>query len=309
MPLDDDVRAMLDATPVQTPLRDVAPQMAREAMAAASVLMGPGESVHEVRDLAIPRGTQTLRARLFRPTETPELPVVVYFHGGGWVVGSIETHDAYCRSLANAAGVAVVSVDYRLAPEHRFPAAADDAFLATQWVHQHAASLGCAADRMAVMGDSAGGNLAAAVTLMSRDRGGPALRLQILIYPITDCDFSRGSYLEFATDYFLTRDNMIWFWEQYVGDLGGEPELHYAAPLRAELHQLPPALVITAEYDPLRDEGEAYARKLLAAGGRVELVRFPGVIHGFVRRLKEISKARAALETVSRAICREVFGD
>lgn len=211
--------------------------------------------------------------------------IVLFFHGGGWVLGSVDTHDAVCRRLANETGCLVLSVDYRLAPEHRFPAALDDCFAAANWAHEHAERLGGDRERLFVSGDSAGGNLAAAVALRARDDGGPPLRGQILVYPITDCNFDRDSYREFGDGYHLTRDTMRWFWEQYTSN-DAEARHLWASPLRAgDLSRLPPALVVTAEYDPLRDEGRAYADALAAAGVPVERIDCRGMIHGFFRRL------------------------
>ena len=220
----------------------------------------------------------------------------MYFHGGGWVIGSLETHDGTCRELAAGAGCVVVSVDYRLAPEHRYPAAAEDCYAATRWCAEHAAELAIDARRIAVGGDSAGGNLAAVVAQMARDRGGPGLVLQLLVYPVTDHDFGTASYRDNAAGYLLTAADMRWFWGHYLGDdtaRGAEP---YASPLRAaSLAGLPPALVITAELDPLRDEGEAYARALEAAGVAAKLHRYDGMIHGFFGMSAIMDQAVAAV--------------
>jgi acetyl esterase len=212
------------------------------------------------------------------------------------VIGSLETHDGSCRELANRVGCVVVSVDYRLAPEHRYPAAAEDCFAATNWVAENAAALGVDPKRIAIGGDSAGGNLAAAVALMARDRSGPALRHQLLIYPVTDADFTCASYRENAEGYLLTTKAMEWFWGHYVPDAVLRKEA-YAAPLQAkDLAGLPPAFVITAEYDPLRDEGEAYAKRLQQAGVRTTLRRYDGAIHGFFAMglLAEVARTAVA---------------
>jgi acetyl esterase len=208
-------------------------------------------------------------------------PLVVFLHGGGWVLCDLDTHDIPCRNLANATGSVVVSVDYRLAPEHRFPAAIDDAYAALAWAHEHAGELGADPARLAVAGDSAGGNLAAAVALAARDRGGPALRYQLLIYPVLDHDFDRPSYQENAVGNFLTAVHMQWYWDQYVPDVDARDN-PLASPMRApELRGLPPAYVITAECDVLRDEGNAYAARLRDAGVPVTLSCAPGMFHGF----------------------------
>jgi acetyl esterase len=230
--------------------------------------------------------------------------VLVYFHGGGWVIGNPDTHDNLCKALANRSSARVVSVDYRLAPEHRFPAAPEDCYAATCWVAERGAEIGVDGARLAVAGDSAGGNLATVVALMARDRGGPRLRHQVLIYPVTDCDFDTPSYRDNAEGYLLTRDAMRWFWDHYLPD----PDLRtnpYAAPLRAEkLAGLPPATVLTAEYDPLRDEGEAYAARLREAGVPVEATRHHGQIHGFVQLLDVFDAARRAVDELGLALRR-----
>jgi acetyl esterase len=260
------------------------------------------EDVARVDDHRVPVDGGDIAVRCYTPAGTGPFPVHVYFHGGGWVIGDIETHDGVCRSLANAAACVVVSADYRLAPEHKFPVAVDDAFAATRWVAARAATLGVDGDRMAVGGDSAGGNLAAAVALLSRDRGGPPLALQVLVYPVTQHAFDTPSYQEHADGYLLTRSAMRWFWNHYLRrpEDGEEP---LASPLLARsLHGLPPALVITAEHDPLRDEGEAYAARLREAGVPVTVTRYPGMIHGFLRMLNMVDKARAARDEIAAAL-------
>jgi acetyl esterase len=251
--------------------------------------------VGSVVDRRIPGPAGDIPVRVYTPNGTAPFPLLVYFHGGGWVLGGIDTHDGTCRSLANGAGCVVVSVDYRLAPEHRYPAAAEDCCAATQWAAAHAAELGADARRVAVGGDSAGGNLAAVVALMARDRGGPALVLQLLIYPATDARFDTASYRDNADGYLLTAADMRWFWDHYLGDSGRGAE-PYASPLRAaDLSGLPPALVITAEFDPLRDEGEAYAKRLEDAGVASRLSRYDGMIHGFFGMGQMIDRANAAV--------------
>jgi acetyl esterase len=303
MPLDPAVRRWLDDVygGPYTPMHELTVEQARRQMLAASELLGLGEAVAAVDDLVADGPSGPIPVRLYRPLpdDAAPLPVVVYFHGGGWVLGSIATHDAYCRSLANASGWAVASVDYRLAPEHPFPTPLEDAFAATRWIARQAQQLQLDPQRLAVAGDSAGGNLAAAVTLASRARRGPAIDRQALLYPITDCRFDGPSYQSNAEGYHLTRATMIWFWRHYLED-ADEADNPYAAPLRADsLAGLPPALVMTAEFDPLLDEGEAYARRLIESGVPTRLSRYDGMIHGFVRRLKEWQQADDALQEVA----------
>ena len=244
----------------------------------------PAPQIGAVRDV-LTEGAQAIPLRVYRPpgvSDSRRLPVLVYFHGGGWVIGDLETHDVLCRQLTAEAGVSVIAVDYRLAPEHKFPAAADDAWAATRWIAAHAAELGVDADRLAVGGDSAGGNLAAVVALLAREAGGPRIALQILLYPVTDLVSESQSYADLADGYMLTRDSMRWFRAQYLAKEQDAADWR-VSPLRApSLAGLPPALVVTAGYDPLRDEGEAYARRLREAGVSVDAVSFGGMIHGFV---------------------------
>ncbi|TFG96842.1 MAG: alpha/beta hydrolase [Myxococcales bacterium] len=266
--------------------------------------LGPRPDVAVVKDLEIPGPAGPIPLRVYRPSERTDLPVLVYLHGGGWAICSLETHDVSCRQLANAADCVVVSVDYRLAPEHRFPAAPEDSYAALDWTARNAASLGGDPRRLAIGGDSAGGNLTAAVSLMARDRKGPQLCHQLLIYPVTDHAFDTDSYRENANAPILTREIMQGFWGHYLAreEDGRHP---YASPLRAEdLSGLPPAHLITAEYDPLRDEGEAYARRLAAAGVPVVQRRYDGMIHGFFGFGDFIDLAREAVDDVARELRR-----
>jgi acetyl esterase len=268
--------------------------------AAAPDLFGPLDDVGSVVEQTLPGPGGPLRVRIYEAAGTRPFPVVVYLHGGGWVVGSFETHDGVCRALAARTPCIVVAVDYRLAPEHRFPAALEDAWAATAWVAEHAASLGGDPERIAVGGDSAGGTLATACAMRARDRG-LRLALQLLVYPAADHRFDTPSYEECAEGYGLTRDALRWYWAQYLGsDDGSAPE---ASPLRAsDLAGLAPACVFTAEYDPLRDEGEAYAARLEAAGVPVRLSRCEGLIHGFFRMPGTIPRANAVLDEAAEAL-------
>ena len=271
---------------------------ARKRYLAMCELAGPPEAVDKVDDRTLPGGT---RVRVYTPAGPGPKPALIYFHGGGWVLGSPETIDAPCRRLANASGCVVVSVDYPLAPEHHFPKPLDDCYAATAYIAGHAASFGVDARRIAVGGDSAGGNLAAAVAIMARDQGGPALAFQLLIYPVTDHAFDTSSYRAFGKGYALTETAMRWFWSQYLAhpDQGDKP---LASPLRADLHGLPPAFVLTAEFDPLRDEGEAYAAKLRAAGVRVQARRYDGQLHGFFQMGGVMDRGKQAIDDAAAAL-------
>jgi acetyl esterase len=234
------------------------------------------------------------------------LPAVVFVHGGGWVVGGKDTHDRLVREIAHGAEAAVVVVDYSRSPEARYPVAVEEVYAVLAWVRSHGGSIGVDPTRVALVGDSAGGNLVAAVTLLGRSRGGPTADLQVLLCPATDTSFSQPSYAEFGDGYFLTRDGLQWAWDQYVPDSMAR-EASMVAPLRAsmsELAGLPPALVITAECDILRDEGEAYARRLIAAGVRVTATRYLGTIHAFtvLNPLAHTPATRAAVGQITHAL-------
>lgn len=305
MPLDPQARAVLEqmaAAGIQPPHTLSVPEARQALIERRRLTAGAPEPVAHVRDATIPGPAGPIPIRVYRPEGPAPLPTLVYFHGGGWVLGSIETHDGICRALANAGTCQVVSVEYRLAPEHKFPAAVEDAYAATAWVAGNAAALGSAAERIAVGGDSAGGNLAAAVCLLARDRGGPRLAFQLLLYPVTNFAFDTPSYTENADGYLLTQADMRWFWRHYLPDeaAGRSP---YASPLQAEdLRSLPPALVVTAEFDPLRDEGEAYAARLHDAGVPTELRRSDGLIHGFLGMTAAIDRANQALQDIGRTL-------
>jgi acetyl esterase len=246
--------------------------------------------------------------RVYRPLGSradERLPVLVYFHGGGWVIGDLDTHDVLCRELATHAGCAVVAVDYRLAPEHRFPAAADDAIAATRWVRDHAGALGLDASRLAVGGDSAGGNLATVVALAARDAGDPPLAFQLLIYPGTDMRRLTESHRTNGQGYLLTSDTIAYFMNHYL-DPAHYTDWRASPLLREDLARLPPALVLTAGYDPLRDEGLAYADRLTAAGNVATQVCFDRQIHGFITMGRVIDEANAAVR-ICAAELRKAF--
>ena len=262
----------------------------------------PGPDVARVEDRSIPSPGRHIPIRIYTPEGSGPFPMLVWFHGGGWVVGDLDSADGTARHLAVGAGCVVVSVDYRLAPETKFPGAADDCYAATQWAAKNAAALGADAGRIAVGGDSAGGNLAAVVPLMARDKGGPPLVFQLLVYPVTDRDFDTSSYRRNADGYLLSKDGMIWFWDHYMAS-ESDAKNPYCAPLQAkEMSGLPPALVITAEFDPLRDEGEAYAHRLLEAGVPTECTRYDGMVHGFYGMSAVMDKGRQAISQSSAAL-------
>jgi acetyl esterase len=230
-------------------------------------------------------------------------PAVVYFHGGGWVIGDLDTHDGPCRQLALAANCTVIAVDYRLAPEHPFPASINDCYNATQWVSDNAESLGIDPERISVAGDSAGGNLSASVCIKARDENGPSICFQLLIYPVTDARMNTGSYEENSDGYLLTRESMAWFWNHYIGDDHVANPL--ASPLAAsDLSGLPPACIITAEFDPLRDEGEAFGEALKKAGVITKISRFDGMIHGFFGMTDILDGSRQAMSLASEQLAR-----
>jgi acetyl esterase len=304
MPLDPQAQRLIDTMAALNlkPVEESTPEEARESIRARTAALGPFEDVAAVTDHRVPVAGGEITVRAYSPGERGPHPALVYYHGGGWVIGDLYTHDGICRSLTNAARCAVLSVDYRLAPEWKYPVAADDSYAALEWVVASAARLGIDPRRIAVGGDSAGGNLATVVALMARERGGPALALQVLIYPVTDHGLNTRSYIENATGYLLTREGMRWFWQHYLAGeaQGREP---YASPLRASsLAGLPPALVITAEYDPLRDEGEAYAARLRDAGVPVTLTRYPGMFHGFIRMTRFLDQARIARDEIAGSL-------
>lgn len=261
--------------------------------------------VASVSELAAEGPHGAIPLRLYRPLGTMAdqvLPALVYYHGGGWVIGDLDTHDTLCRELANHSGCAVVSVDYRLAPEHRFPAAVDDSIAAARWVHRQAAALRIDPQRIAVGGDSAGGNLAAVVALAARDAGDLPLAWQLLIYPATDQHRSAPSHTTNGEGYLLTRDTMAYFTGHYIPDAAQYADWRASPLLHPDLSRLPPALVLTAGYDPLRDEGLAYAQKLSEAGNRATHLSFERQIHGFILMGKVLDEANTAVRLCAAAL-------
>ena len=280
MALDPQLQPIIDLIGGAIPVEDKTPAEVR-AMFGAAVVPLDMTGLASADDITVGGAEGDLPARVYRPAEAAgNGPVIVFFHGGGWVIGSIQSHDNTAGRLAAETGCTVVSVEYRLAPEHKFPAPLEDAYAATAWVAEHAGDLGVDASRLAVAGDSAGGNLAAAVCLLARERGGPALAYQLLIYPVTDITFDYPSHAENGPlNYILSEGAMRWFTEHYIGGVGGAD--WRAAPIQADLAGLPPAYVVTAELDPLRDEGVAYAEKLRAAGVPADHIQGAGMCHGF----------------------------
>ena len=306
MPLDPQIVTVMEAVAALglPPNNEVSPEQAR--INGKMRPRAPGPDVARVEDRTIPGPGGEIPVRIYTPEGTGPFPGLAWFHGGGWVVGDLDTADGSARHLCVGANCVVVSVDYRLAPETKFPGAADDCYAATQWLAANAASLNVDPDRIATGGDSAGGNLSAAVSLMSRDRGGCSLAYQLLVYPVTERNFDNVSYTENGEGYSLTRDGMIWFWDHY---LAGEADATnpYAAPMHAaDLSGLPPALVITAEYDPLRDEGEAYAEKLAEAGVPTVCTRYDGMTHGFFGMFAAVDKSKEAVQQAATCL-REAF--
>jgi acetyl esterase len=262
----------------------------------------------DVEDRVLPVGPKgSTRVRIVRPAGSKErLPVVVYFHGAGWVMGDVTTHDRLVRELANGARAVVVFVDYDRAPENHFPVAIEEGYAVTKYVAEHPEQFNVDASRLAIAGDSSGGNMVAVVSLLAKERGGPPIRFQLLFYPVTDANFDTGSYRAFADGPWLTREAMKWFWDAYAPDEGRREDPH-VSPLRASLAQLaglPPALVITDENDVLRDEGEAYAAKLSQAGVKVTQVRYLGTIHDFVmlNGLADTPATRSAIDLASATL-------
>jgi acetyl esterase len=298
--LDPKVKAALEAGgPVAEFRSQPLAEVRRNFNETAARIPKPDEPPASVENRSLEGG---LRIRITRPAGKGPFPILLYFHGGGWAIGDLESHDHVCRSLTRRAGAVVVSVDYRLAPETKFPGQLDDCAAALRWTLEHAGEFAGKPDRVAVGGDSAGANLAAGLALRLRDEGGPRIAYQLLLYPVTDRNFETVSYREFASGYGLSRANMQWFWECYLPEGSGPPDPR-AAPLRAkDLKGLPPAFVLTAEYDVLRDEGEAFARRLRKEGVPVRGMRFLGMNHGFIRMAALYPQADHALTVLSDAL-------
>jgi acetyl esterase len=281
MPVDPHIAPLLDLLASVPSMSEETPEQAREGF--RQLTLGSRRDVVEVAsvsELVIPGPAGDLAARVYRPEAGGPVPTVVLFHGGGWVIGDLDTHDNMARSICRDCSAVVVSVDYRLAPENPFPAAVEDALAATEWVGERLADFG-GSEKLAVAGDSAGGNLSAVVAQQLRDTGGPAIAAQLLIYPAVDVTGEYASRLENAEGYFLDLATMAWFMNHYAADPSHHTDPRVSPLRHHDLTGLPPAVVVTAEFDPLRDEGEAYAAELSAAGVPVEVRRFDGMIHGF----------------------------
>jgi acetyl esterase len=308
MPLDPQAQRVIEQVAALglPPNHQVTPVQARINMKSRPRAAGP--EVAKVEDYRIGSAGVDIPVRLYTPAGPGPFPLLVWFHGGGWVVGDLDTADPTARYLTVGAGCVTVSVDYRLAPETKFPGAVDDCYAATLWAAHNAARIQGDASRIAVGGDSAGGNLAAAVSFMARDRGTPALAFQLLVYPVTAMNFDTASYRHNAEGYMLTRDGMQWYWEHYLAT-AADAKNPYAAPLQAQtLTGLPPALVITAEYDPLCDEGEAYAKRLQEAGIPTTCSRYPGMIHGFFGMPTLMDKGKQAIDEATTALRKAFAG-
>lgn len=305
MPLDPQAKELLDIINAfrSTPFHELGAEKAREVYNERPAnLSPPWVELHHVENTIVEQDGLHIPLRIYTPFESDTLlPVLVFYHGGGMVIGSLDSYDTLCRQLSLQAACIVVSVDYRLAPENKFPAAVDDAFAALNWVNNNAKKIRGDSTRIAVGGDSAGGSLAAVVALLARDSGVP-LRFQLLIYPATAPHADHESQLKFARGYFLERDTILWFHECYIRDENDRLDFRYA-PLIADDHsKLAPALVIVADHDPLRDEGVAYAEKLMASGVSVELVEYQGMIHPFLSLAGVLDQGMRAIEKSAESL-------
>ena len=306
-------RALLDLIETRgvPPTHTLSPAEARTLYRERRALAQPApQAVASVVELQAdgPHGPIPLRLYKPLPAAPGALPVLVYFHGGGWTIGDLDTHDTLCRELANGAGCAVLAVDYRMGPEHRFPAAVDDCIAATRWAHAQAGALGLDATRIAVGGDSAGGNLAAAVAIAARDAGDLPLAYQLLIYPATDMRATAPSHTSNGQGYLLTADTIRYFHDHYIDDRAHDLDWRASPLLHPDLSKLPPALVLTAGFDPLRDEGAAYAKALTDAGNRASYLCFERQIHGFITMGRVLDEANTAVALCAAEMRRAFAG-
>ena len=313
MPLDHQTQAFLEKLKGQPPIESLPPAIARELqrqMGMQAELLSAKEKIQvgAVSDLTIQGAHGEVPIRIYTPAIEGPHPVFVYYHGGGWVLGDLDRFDDICRRVTKSSNCAVVSVDYPLSPENKFPTAVEAAYTAAQWVFDNAEQLQLDPNRLAVGGDSSGGNLAAVVTHLAKERKTLKIAYQVLIYPVTDASMQTATYREFAEGYFLTRDQMTWFFDNYLNSHEEEATNPWVSPLLfTDFTGLPPALVITAEFDPLREESEAYAERMKEAGVPVVLHRYEGTIHPFVSFADEIDKGIEAIEEVADSL-RSFFG-
>ena len=313
MALDPQVQVLLDlARKAALPeVWQLTPDQGREQYATRVNKLKFNEAIFRTEDRRIPGPGSDIPIRVYTPRELKsgeKLPVLLWFHGGGFVIGSIDTHDSACRMLANKSDCLVVSVDYRLAPEHKFPAGVEDCQAAMKWTALHAVEFGGDASCMAVGGDSAGGNLAAVMAILARDAAHPKLVFQLLIYPCVAPEPETGSHHKFKEGYILSRNSITWFYKQYLRSGKDVNDFRFAPLMHDDLSALPPALIIVAGYDPLRDEGIEYAKKLIEAGNRVRLSNFEGMVHGFYLMGGALDAARRAVAESADAL-REAFND
>ncbi len=306
--LDPTVRFLLEAIAAEgnPPLESFSPVEARKiAEEGLKLVRGTMEPLRSIENLLIPGPAGEIPIRMYTPESPAPRPALLYFHGGGWVVCNLDTHDVVCSAIAHRAGAVVIAVDYRLAPEHKFPAAVIDCYAATLWVAANAQKLGVDPKRISVGGDSAGGNLAAVISLKSRDENGPAIALQVMVYPVTDLSsFGTQSYEEFGEDHYLTKKEMEWFRDHYLRTMDDAYDPDASPLLAKDLTRLPPAVIITAECDPLCDEGAAYAKRLSDAGVPVTYTCYKGMIHPFFSLSGVIPQAFDALQQVADAVAR-----
>jgi acetyl esterase len=300
MPLDPQIEVVINLVKQANAPEfwQLTPDQAREQYLLRTEKLKVREPIHRSEDRRIPGPAGAIPIRIYRPREPgagEALPILLWFHGGGFVIGNLDTHDSACRLLANQADCLVVSVDYRLAPEHKFPAAVEDCEAALKWIVRHAPELHGDAARIAVGGDSAGANLATVVALLARDAGHPKLAFQLLLYPCVAPEPETPSHHKFAEGYVLTRKTITWFFKQYLRSRKDENDFRFAPLIADDLSDLPPALVLVAGYDPLRDEGVDYAKRLIEAGNRVRLSNYEGMIHGFYLMGGAVDAARTAV--------------
>lgn len=304
MTLDPQVKAFLHSLKEMNlpPRQLLSVEEKRQQLASYLALQGEERYVAMIKNVKIPVKDGEIWVRIYTPEGDGPFPIFIYLHGGGWVIGDLEIGNTLCRNIANLSGCIVVSVDYRLSPEYKFPIPVDDCFAAVEWVEKNAAKFNGDPSKIAIGGDSAGGNLAAAVSLIARDRGSPSIKYQVLIYPVTNLDFNTRSYIENGEGYVLTRDSMIWYAQQY---LNSEKEMQnvQVAPFLAEnLEGLPPALILTAQYDPLKDDGASYASRLIQAGVNVEYKYYSGMIHGFLWMTGIIDEGKKAVQLIANRL-------